>query len=67
MSATTISPRTHVRVEYRVEVKREIARFVGGIHEHSADHLYTSYQDLEDERHFVHVGDFAAETVPGLQ
>jgi hypothetical protein len=74
MSARTTSPRTHVHVEYHVrkdvdldELKREIARFVSGIHEHGIDHVYASYQDVKDERHFVHVGDFAAETVPGLQ
>ena len=74
MSARTTSPRTHVHVEYHVrkdvdldELKREIARFVSGIHEHGIDHVYSSYQDVKDERHFVHVGDFGAETVPGLQ
>lgn len=74
MSTRTSGPRKYVRVEYHVrgdvdldELKREIAGFVAGIREHRADHLYTSYQDIKDARHFVHVGDFAAEAVPGLQ
>ena len=74
MSPKTSTPRRHVRVDYRVredvdlgEVKREIARFVDAIRADSADYEYTSYQDVKDDRHFVHFGDFASDAVAGLQ
>jgi len=63
----------HVRIEYRVrpevdldEVKRDIAVFVAGIHAHRATSRYTSFQDLKDPRHFVHVGMFDVDAVPSL-
>lgn len=63
----------HVRVEYRLrpevdleQQKRDVAAFVAAIHAHRATSRYTSFQDLEDPRHFVHVGEFDADAVPSL-
>lgn len=63
----------HVRVEYRLrpevdldQQKRDIAAFVAGIHAHRATSRYTSFQDVKDPRHFVHVGMFDADAVPSL-
>ena len=63
----------HVRVEYRLrpevdldQQKRDIEAFVAGIHTHRATSHYTSFQDVKDPRHFVHVGMFDADAVPSL-
>ena len=66
--------RKHVRIEYRVrpdvdleELERDITAFVDGIRAHRESNLYTSYRDTADPRHFVHIGEFDAEQVAGLQ
>ncbi|HWM89015.1 MAG TPA: hypothetical protein VNO33_24355 [Kofleriaceae bacterium] len=63
-----------VRIEYAVrpdvdldELTGAIGEFVAGIHAHDPGHRYTSYQLREDSRRFVHIGEFDAETLPGLQ
>lgn len=63
----------HVRVEYRLrpevdldQQKRDIEAFVAGIHAHRATSRYTSFQDMKDPRHFVHVGHFDVDAVSSL-
>jgi quinol monooxygenase YgiN len=66
--------RKHVRIEYRLkpevdldELHRELRTFVAAMHADSADHTYTSYQDVADPRHFVHVGDFDPDRIKPMQ
>lgn len=63
-----------VRIEYTVrpevdldELTGTIKQFVASIRDHSAAHRYTSYQQSEDRRSFVHVGEFLEEELPSLQ
>jgi hypothetical protein len=63
-----------VRIEYRVRpdvdldaLKQDITGFVDGIRALRATSVYTSYQDVDDPRHFVHVGEFDTDAVPELQ
>ncbi len=63
----------HVRVDYRLrpdvdldQQKRDIAAFIAGIHAHRVTSRYTSFQDVKDPRHFVHVGTFDADAVASL-
>ncbi|HEV7557376.1 MAG TPA: hypothetical protein VGO00_18040 [Kofleriaceae bacterium] len=64
----------HVRIEYRVRpdadldvVTGMIRDFVAGIANHDASHDYTSYQDVKDPRHFVHVATFQPAALTALQ
>jgi quinol monooxygenase YgiN len=63
-----------VRIEYTIrpevgldEVKAAITQFVDGIRAHDEGNRYTSYQLADDERRFVHVGEFAEDVVGTLQ
>lgn len=64
----------NVRIEYRVrddvdldELHGKIGEFVAGLRAHDERTSYTSYQDLEDPRHFVHIGEFEEDKLPALQ
>jgi hypothetical protein len=63
-----------VRIEYTVrpdvdldELTGAIAEFVAGIRAHNSEHRYTSYQQSEDHRSFVHIAELVEEVVPALQ
>ena len=63
-----------VRIEYTVRPDVDLDEFVTGVNDfvaglrgHDPGHRYTSYQHAEEPRRFVHIGDFSADAVPGLQ
>ncbi|MEO8552433.1 MAG: hypothetical protein ABI678_20790 [Kofleriaceae bacterium] len=63
-----------MRLEYRLrdDVAPEsylplVTEFVANMRAHDASHDYTTYRDTKDPRHFVHVGHFAPDVVPGMQ
>jgi len=69
-----MTERKHLRLEYRlrpdVDVEAylpEVQKFVANMRDHDASHDYTSYRDVKDPRHFVHVGHFDAEVVERMQ
>lgn len=63
-----------VRIEYAIRPDVDLDEFVIHLNDFVADlrghdpgHRYTSYQHTEEPRRFVHIGDFSADAVPGLQ
>ena len=59
----------YVRIEYTVrpdvdldELTGAIADFVASIRAHDAEHRYTSYQQSEDRRSFVHIAELVEES-----
>jgi hypothetical protein len=48
------------------ELTGTIAECVASIRAHNAEHRYTSYQQAEEHRSFVHIAELVAE-VPALQ
>ena len=69
-----MTDRKHVRIEYRVRpdvdldvVSGMIRDFVAGIASHDPSHDYTSYRDVKDPRHFVHVASFEPAALTALQ
>jgi quinol monooxygenase YgiN len=64
----------HMRLEYRLrdDVDPEtylplLGEFVSNMKAHDPSHDYTTYRDTKDPRHFVHVGHFAPDVIPGMQ
>jgi quinol monooxygenase YgiN len=69
-----MSERKHLRLEYRIRPDvdvdaylPEVKKFVANMRDHDASHDYTSYRDLKDPRHFVHIGHFDAAAVERIQ
>jgi len=63
-----------VRIEYTVrpdvdleELTGAITEFVASIQAHNAENRYTSYQQSENRRSFVHIGELVEEALPALQ
>lgn len=74
LSIVSSSMKRNIRIDYRVrddvdleELHGKIAAFVKGLREHDERTLYTSYEDAEDSRHFVHIGEFEEDKLPSLQ
>jgi quinol monooxygenase YgiN len=69
-----MTERKHMRLEYRlrpdVDVEAylpEVKKFVANMRDHDATHDYTTYRDVKDPHHFVHVGHFDPEAVERMQ
>ena len=69
-----MSERKHMRLEYRlrpdVDVDAylpEVMKFVANMRDHDPSHDYTTYRDVKDPKHFVHVGHFDAEVAERMQ
>jgi len=69
-----MSERKHLRLEYRlrpdVDVDAylpEVKKFVANMRDHDASHDYTTYRDVKDTHHFVHVGHFDADVAERMQ
>ena len=69
-----MSERKHMRLEYRLRPEvdvdtylPEVTTFVTNMREHDASHDYTTYRDVKDPKHFVHVGHFDSDVVERMQ
>jgi quinol monooxygenase YgiN len=69
-----MSERKHLRLEYRIRPDvdvdaylPEVKKFVANMRDHDASHDYTTYRDVKDPRHFVHVGHFDADVAERMQ
>jgi quinol monooxygenase YgiN len=69
-----MTERKHLRLEYRlrpdVDVEAylpEVKKFVANMRDHDASHDYTTYRDVKDPHHFVHIGHFDPEAVESMQ
>jgi len=69
-----MSERKHMRLEYRlrpdVDVEAylpEVKKFVAAMRDHDPSHDYTTYRDVKDPQHFVHVGHFTSDVAERMQ